>query len=198
RVLARNLQGFSKVLYAQITEDNWEKHEEAVASYVDEVEDFHETTFRASLNTDAHLRNFEKTLHQDKAQHVEGINKILTNLKEVHDDVKENHELNNKVLAAVEAAVTTQNDHLAKWVESSASLAWCVGPRLTKIKNTEATIQSNMATLKTDTADIKAMVTGIFYAFKGQAFFAPSRSVPKPKLTITGVPATVGGRNKHA
>ncbi|GJQ91633.1 hypothetical protein Tco_0002772 [Tanacetum coccineum] len=89
----KNLQGFSEVLYAQITEDNWEKHEEVVASYVD---------------------------------------------------------------------------------------------------------KSDMATLKTDTADIKAIVTEIFYAFKGQAFFAPFRSVPKPKLAITGVPATVRRRNKHA
>ncbi|GJR73294.1 hypothetical protein Tco_0085659 [Tanacetum coccineum] len=62
-----------------------EKHE-AAASYADlkwEVEAFYETTFRAALNTDASLRNFERIPHQDKAQHVEGINKILTNLKEV-------------------------------------------------------------------------------------------------------------------
>ncbi|GKA40808.1 hypothetical protein Tco_0733401 [Tanacetum coccineum] len=62
-----------------------EKHEVA-ASYADlkwEVEAFYETTFRAALNTDASLRNFERIPHQDKAQHVEGINKILTNLKEV-------------------------------------------------------------------------------------------------------------------
>ncbi|GKD59941.1 hypothetical protein Tco_1297450 [Tanacetum coccineum] len=35
RVLARNLQGFSEVLYAQVAEDNWEKHEETIASYAD-------------------------------------------------------------------------------------------------------------------------------------------------------------------
>ncbi|GJV53628.1 hypothetical protein Tco_1449369 [Tanacetum coccineum] len=35
RVLVRNLQGFSEVLYAQIDEDNWEKHEEAAAFYAD-------------------------------------------------------------------------------------------------------------------------------------------------------------------
>ncbi|GJT36673.1 hypothetical protein Tco_0927092 [Tanacetum coccineum] len=150
--------------YMPVVGDNWEKHEEAVASYADlkwELEDFHETT----------------------------INKILTNLKEVHDVVKDDPELNKKVLVATEAytknssnltklltlvkeldlpsinstiksiqaAVTAQNDHLAKWVESSASLACNVGPRLTKIENTQAVIQSDMATLRTDTIDIKAM-----------------------------------------
>ncbi|GJX17138.1 hypothetical protein Tco_0217970 [Tanacetum coccineum] len=35
RVLAKNLQGFSKVLYDQIVEDSWAKHEEAIASYAD-------------------------------------------------------------------------------------------------------------------------------------------------------------------
>ncbi|GJZ40788.1 hypothetical protein Tco_0587674 [Tanacetum coccineum] len=131
----------------EVAKNNWEKHEEAPTSYDDlkwEVEDFHETTFRAASNTDAHMRNFEKILTQDKAQHVKGINKILPNLKE------------------------------------------SVGPRLTKIQNTQAIIQIDMATLKTDTADIKAMVTEIFYAFKGQAFSASSESMPKPTLAITG------------
>ncbi|GJS93120.1 hypothetical protein Tco_0800088 [Tanacetum coccineum] len=35
RFLARTLQGFSKVLYAQVAKDNWEKHEEAAASYAE-------------------------------------------------------------------------------------------------------------------------------------------------------------------
>ncbi|GJW83560.1 hypothetical protein Tco_0156705 [Tanacetum coccineum] len=47
-VLAKNLQGFSEILYAQVAEDNWKKHKEAVASYADlkmEIAGFHDATF---------------------------------------------------------------------------------------------------------------------------------------------------------
>nr|GEV81039.1 retrovirus-related Pol polyprotein from transposon TNT 1-94 [Tanacetum cinerariifolium] len=37
---------------------------------------------------------------------------------------------------SLQADVTTQNDHLAKWAESSASMAWSVSPRMTRIENT--------------------------------------------------------------
>nr|GEW99979.1 hypothetical protein [Tanacetum cinerariifolium] len=144
--------------------NNEEKHDEAPISYADlkwEVKDFYETTFRAASNTDAHPRSFEKILTQDKAQYVKGINKILTNLKEVQDAIKEDTELNKKV------AIIAQNNLFAKWVESPASIAWSVGLRLTKIENAQAIIQIDLATLKTNTLDIKSMVTEIFYAFKG-------------------------------
>ncbi|GKB87646.1 hypothetical protein Tco_0959918, partial [Tanacetum coccineum] len=100
--------------YMPVTER--EKHEEAVASYADlkwELEDFYETSFRAASNTDAHLRNYEKILTQEKAQHVEAINKILTNLKQVYDVVKDDLELNKKVLVAAEA-YTKNSSNLTK------------------------------------------------------------------------------------
>ncbi|GJX38527.1 hypothetical protein Tco_0251830 [Tanacetum coccineum] len=71
------LQGFSEVLYAQVAEDKWAKHEEAASSYADlkwEVEDFHETTFGVASNTD-----------------------------EVQNAVKEDPTLNKKVLDVAEA-----------------------------------------------------------------------------------------------
>ncbi|GJY44178.1 hypothetical protein Tco_0432391 [Tanacetum coccineum] len=89
--------------YMHVAKDNWEKHEEDAASYADlkwEVKDFHKTTLRATSNTDAHIRNFEKIPHQDKAQHVKGINIILTNLKEVQDAVKDDPAMNGKVFEA--------------------------------------------------------------------------------------------------
>ncbi|GJS29606.1 hypothetical protein Tco_0490226 [Tanacetum coccineum] len=171
-VLVRYLQGFSKVIYAQVAEDRWEKYEEVAASYADlkwSIKDFHETTFR----------NYEKT-------------------NEVQNAVKEDPALNKKVLKAAEAytknstnltELLIMNDHLAKWAESSASMAWSVGLRMTKIENTQATIQSDIASLKKDTADIKAMMPEMFCAFKGQSLSTPSRSVPKPTLEITRVPA---------
>ncbi|GJZ92546.1 hypothetical protein Tco_0664611 [Tanacetum coccineum] len=51
---------------------------------------------------------------------------------------------------SLNAAITAQNDHLAKWVESYALLAWSVGPRMNRIKNTQASIQSDLASLKQD------------------------------------------------
>ncbi|GKC62396.1 hypothetical protein Tco_1094994 [Tanacetum coccineum] len=47
-VLAKTLQGFSEILYAQVAEDNWKKHKEAIASYADlkmEIAGFHDATF---------------------------------------------------------------------------------------------------------------------------------------------------------
>ncbi|GKB94335.1 hypothetical protein Tco_0980472 [Tanacetum coccineum] len=114
------------------------------------------------------------------SEHIEGLNKIITNLKSVQDAVKEDPALNVKVLEATEAYVknpsnliklntdmkeiieaiqntfNAQNDHLATWAESSKSMAWNVGPRLTRIETTHATIQYDLALLKTNTADIKA------------------------------------------
>ncbi|GKE31261.1 hypothetical protein Tco_1450583, partial [Tanacetum coccineum] len=97
RALVRQLQGILEVLYPQVAEDNWEKHEEAVASYVDlkwSIEDFHTTTFRNYENTDASLRNYEKILDKFKTDHVIELNKILNNLQEVQNVVKEDPALN--------------------------------------------------------------------------------------------------------
>nr|GEW91094.1 hypothetical protein [Tanacetum cinerariifolium] len=45
------------------------------------------------------------------------------------------------------AAVTAQNDHLAKWSESSASMAWSDGPRMTRNENTQANFYVPKTTL---------------------------------------------------
>ncbi|GJR20261.1 hypothetical protein Tco_0968788 [Tanacetum coccineum] len=69
-----------------------------------------------------------------------------------------------------------------------------VSPRITRIENTQPTIQSDLPSLKTDTFEIKAMITEIFYAFKGQPFSTPSSSVPKITLAVTKGSITVRGR----
>ncbi|GJW44265.1 hypothetical protein Tco_0073064 [Tanacetum coccineum] len=111
RVLDRNLQGVSEVLYAQIAKDNWEKHEEAVASYADlkaESSGFHDATYKDQENNDTSLRNYER------------LNKILSNLQKVHDAVKDDPTLNAKVLEATDvyvknsAKLTELNLHIKK------------------------------------------------------------------------------------
>ncbi|GJZ31536.1 hypothetical protein Tco_0576583 [Tanacetum coccineum] len=150
---------------------------------------------RAHENTNTSLRKYGKILLDFKSQHIEGLNKIITNLKSVQDAVKEDPALNVKVLEATEAYVknssnliklntdmkeiieglrttleaiqntfNAQNDHLATWAESSKSMAWNVGPRLTRIETTQATIQYDLALLKTNTDDIKAYGTPIHTA----------------------------------
>ncbi|GKA02305.1 hypothetical protein Tco_0674970 [Tanacetum coccineum] len=64
---------------------------------------------------------------------------------------------------------------------------------MTKIQNTQANIQSDIASLKKDTSKIKDIMTEIFSAVKGQPFSTPLSSVPKPTLAITGIQANVGG-----
>nr|GEV51176.1 hypothetical protein [Tanacetum cinerariifolium] len=123
-----------------------EKHKEAAASYADfrkEIAGFHDATYKVNENTDTALRNYEKLLAQFKTQNSEGINKVLIHLKEVQDAVKEDPALNKKTtVKSLQAVVTAQNNHLAKWVESFASMACSVSLRMTKIENTQATIYS--------------------------------------------------------
>ncbi|GJS24777.1 hypothetical protein Tco_0453409 [Tanacetum coccineum] len=63
--------------------------------------------------------------------------------------------------------------------------------------NTQAIIQSDIASLKTDTNEIKAMMTEIFYDIRGQTFSSSLGSVPKPTLALTSIPTTIGGRSPH-
>ncbi|GJZ33227.1 hypothetical protein Tco_0578663 [Tanacetum coccineum] len=78
------------------------------------------------------------------------------------------------IVESLLAIVTAQNDHLAKWAESSASMAW-----------------------STDTANIKAIMTEMFCAFKWQPFSTPSSSAHKPTLALTRIPANLGGNSTH-
>ncbi|GJW16881.1 hypothetical protein Tco_0024317 [Tanacetum coccineum] len=60
-------------------------------------------SFTKYENTDAALKNFQQILNLFKTDHNTRLRRILTNLKEVEDAVKEDPALNNKVLEATEA-----------------------------------------------------------------------------------------------
>ncbi|GJT87050.1 hypothetical protein Tco_1068767 [Tanacetum coccineum] len=144
--------------YMPITERQYKKHEEATASYDDLkwiIDDFYGTTFKQYKNTDAAVRNYQQIINLFKTDHNTRIKRILDNLQEFQNVVKEDPALNKKVLEALEAytknstsitellqlvknfdfpsfktcldslqaVVTAQNDHLAKWAESFASMA---------------------------------------------------------------------------
>ncbi|GJW33877.1 hypothetical protein Tco_0053909 [Tanacetum coccineum] len=58
-------------------------------------------------------------------------------------------------LEAIRNTLNAQMDHLSTRTESSRSMAWNVGFRLTKIENTQTVIQIDLALLETDIAHIK-------------------------------------------
>ncbi|GJT33858.1 hypothetical protein Tco_0924277 [Tanacetum coccineum] len=151
---------------SRVVKDNWEKHEEVVTSYADlkwSIEDFHTTTFKNYENTDASLRNYEKILDKFRTDHVTELNKIFNNLQEVQNVVKEDPSLNKKVLEAAET-----------YTKNSINLTGLL------VKNFDFP----------STSKIKAMMTRIFCAFKGQSFSTPLSSVTKLTLVIIGVQGT--------
>ncbi|GKA58095.1 hypothetical protein Tco_0757283 [Tanacetum coccineum] len=90
----------------EVVEDTWEKHEEVAASYANlkwGLKDFINISFTKYENTDVALRNFQQILNIFKTDHNTGLRRILKNLKEVQDAVKEDPALNKKVLEATEA-----------------------------------------------------------------------------------------------
>ncbi|GKB57438.1 hypothetical protein Tco_0913624 [Tanacetum coccineum] len=113
RQLVSNLQNFLEVLYAQVAEDTWEKHEKAAALYANlkcDLNDFINTSFTKYENTDAALMNFQHILNLFKTDHDTRLRRILENLKEVYDAVKEDPALNKKVLQAVEACTNNSTN----------------------------------------------------------------------------------------
>ncbi|GJY80064.1 hypothetical protein Tco_0492815 [Tanacetum coccineum] len=72
------------------------------------------------------------------------------------------------LVETVKAALDAQNDHFETWADLSS--------------------------LKSDTSEIKSMMTEIYQAFKGQSL-TPSSSMPQITLAITEGPANVGVEN---
>ncbi|GJV95492.1 hypothetical protein Tco_1547069 [Tanacetum coccineum] len=161
-----------------------EKHEKVAASYADlkwNLEDFINTSFTNYENTNVALRNFQQILNFFKTDHNTDLRRILQNLKEVQDVVKEDHALNKKALKAIEA-----------YTKNSTNLT----ELLTLVKNFDfsglkslAMLQNDISSLKKDISEIKNMMYEIFYAFKGQT--PPSSSVP----TCLGACVAWMGRN---
>nr|GFA65418.1 hypothetical protein [Tanacetum cinerariifolium] len=88
--------------------------------------------------------------------------------------------------------VTPRVFALARWAKSSTSVAWSLGLRMKNIELTQAGIESDIASPKQETSEIKSMMTEILDAFKGQSSSASSKSVSTTTLAITEGPSTVG------
>ncbi|GKA02515.1 hypothetical protein Tco_0675180 [Tanacetum coccineum] len=134
RQLVQYLQKVSQVLYNRLTEDQWEKHKEVVASYANlksEIEEFHDAAYKVHKGTKAAFSTYEKLLINFQDQYGNDTNKILSSFKVIQDAIKEDLVLNKK------ASPFRQDDHIVEWAKSLTSMAWNLGPRLTSIERTQ-------------------------------------------------------------
>ncbi|GKE24403.1 hypothetical protein Tco_1435915 [Tanacetum coccineum] len=116
-------------------------------------------------------------------------------IKSLKDDL----EFNQRLLIAAEGYI--QNS--ARLTEITISLNELNFPslqtRITNIENTQVTMPSNIASIKTDTSTMKEMVIEMFNAFNGPSSSNPSSSATIPTVTPVKATITVGGENfeKH-
>nr|GEX67134.1 hypothetical protein [Tanacetum cinerariifolium] len=94
RVLAKTIQNFNSFLYAQLSEDNWEKYKEAKASYADlraAVEGFAAEANKNRNNYDIVINSvIENTL----------VNTLISQCTSISDSLKEKPEFNHGLLKA--------------------------------------------------------------------------------------------------
>ncbi|GJS10751.1 hypothetical protein Tco_0367547 [Tanacetum coccineum] len=97
---------------------------------------------------------------------------------------------------SLQAIALRQDEYLSSWAKTSTSMAWNLGPRMIIVKSSQAEIRFEISSLKSDTLEIKSMMTEIYQAFKGQSS-TPLSSVPQTTLAITKGPSNVkvGGEN---
>ncbi|GJR57927.1 hypothetical protein Tco_1500089, partial [Tanacetum coccineum] len=89
------------------------KHKEVVVPYADlrwSLEDFINTSFTKYENNDVTLRKFQRILDLFNIDHNTNMRRILENLKEVQDAVKEDPMLNKKVLCIESTQAALQSD----------------------------------------------------------------------------------------
>ncbi|GKD67640.1 hypothetical protein Tco_1321730 [Tanacetum coccineum] len=116
RQLIKYLRKVSRVLYNKITEDHWEKHEEAAVSYVDlraSIEEYYEENVDHMDQTDKPIQATTDCLDKnstERADLLKALNRVTKILKAVQDAVKEDPALNKKVLEATEAYTANSNN----------------------------------------------------------------------------------------
>ncbi|GJU78795.1 retrovirus-related pol polyprotein from transposon TNT 1-94 [Tanacetum coccineum] len=115
----------------------------------------------------------------------------------VAEDNLENHEDAAASYAKLRMEIAGIHDATYKANENTDTTLRNYEKIISQIENSQEVIQSIIASLETDIAEIKAMMTKIFCAFRGQPFSAPSGSVPKPKLALIRIPAKKKETHSH-
>nr|GEU83834.1 hypothetical protein [Tanacetum cinerariifolium] len=146
-------------IYGQLAIDGCNRHEEVAASYADSranVVEFHDEVAEARDKSDAVVTITET------------YSKSSSNLIDLTGMLRQANIPNiNIILEAINTTINHQNEHHSVLADSYKSLTWILGPMLTKIEETQRTIQMDLVTIKSDTSDIKCMVSKLFKAFKG-------------------------------
>ncbi|GJR54289.1 hypothetical protein Tco_1404810 [Tanacetum coccineum] len=149
RVLARNLQGFHDATYKAN-----ENTDIALRNYKKILAQFKTKNAEGINRVSTNLQEVQNVVKEDptlnkKVLEADEVDtKNSSNLTELLTLVKDLDVLSIKsTIESLQAAIIAQNDHLAKWAESTVSMAWSVGHRITRIKNTQATIKSDISSL---------------------------------------------------
>ncbi|GJV13838.1 hypothetical protein Tco_1355379 [Tanacetum coccineum] len=134
------------------------------------IKDDHALDAKVLAATDAYIKNSSNLiqLNMHMKEVIKTYQQSSSNLLSLVEMLKEAnaHGLMH-TLKAIQNAINTQVDHHYTLAESYRSLAYNVGPRLTKIKLSQESIRYDIPSLKANTSDIKEIVTVMFYAFKG-------------------------------
>ncbi|GJY47600.1 hypothetical protein Tco_0436663 [Tanacetum coccineum] len=197
RQLVKYLRKVSQVLFNRITKYQWEKHKEAAVSYADlrpSIEGYYEENVDHVYQTNNLVKatmNYLDKNSTKRADLLKALNGITDLLKALNGVTKTLKALNGlRSLDLFNKALTTK--HIWNIITNKESL-WNVGLRLTKIEHTQALMQADLSSIKTDTSKIKSMMTETFQAFKVQSS-TPSSSMPQTTLAITEGPSHVRGR----
>ena len=117
-----------------------------------------------------------QTYQQNSAQFTELVNILQSaNLQGLQSSV-----------ASISSSLSLMEKNLGAWAKSSNSLAWNLGPRMSAIESTQASLDAKVSTLQKDTFDMKTMLTELYKAFKGSSTPTASLDPPTPALTSSG------------
>ncbi|GJW27695.1 hypothetical protein Tco_0044570 [Tanacetum coccineum] len=201
RILSRNLRFGFEVLFAQMEIENEDKHVEVATSYVDlreSVEGFCNeylttrahtaiTIHREVLRAEFKLKEKVKSLIDTKLNNSKNLSEVTKLLRRgnIPNDITS--------FEAIQGAVNQQHAHHTTFDRPIRSLTWNLGPRLTKIEETQTNIQTDLAIIKTSTSEIESVVSEIYQVFKSPTSFTPLGSSPYQAVTPTEVNAPVDG-----
>ncbi|GJV18855.1 hypothetical protein Tco_1367875 [Tanacetum coccineum] len=177
RQLIKYLRKVSNALFARITKDNWEKHEEAAINYADlkaSIDEYYDENIAHRDQTDKLVEASMSSLNKSSntiSDLYKGFNIITKFLKEIKNAIKDYPVINKKISKATESftKISTnitevyalkQDEELAAWAKSSTNMAWNLGSRLLGLERAQNHIQSSIVTPTLALTHILANVEG--------------------------------------
>ncbi|GJZ83697.1 hypothetical protein Tco_0648870 [Tanacetum coccineum] len=224
RVFVQNLQHISEVLYAQVIEDNWTKHEEDSASYADlkaSIEEYYKENVDHKAQTDKLVYEIMSNLDKISKAGVDVRAKLMKSLNKVSETLKSDSALKEEMKKMAESNTTISGNitnltgllrnaklpEVITKLDAFKSTLNTLSTQLAKIANILKAInlpsfhqritiiESSQVTMQADISSIKEMVTEMLQAFKGMSSFTPLSSASISIATQPKVHASIGGEN---